>query len=135
VPHLLMLNPFVSKLVLIARICCDPGARPCTWLSWTSWGSPGPTACVCLCLSGWHPIPQAFWLYHTAWLHLQASHSSLISIQILSHWPPICGYNLISSSSPIEQSAHQIHIFSIWRQGCYRGQRTWILEYFSGIYK
>jgi len=27
---------------------CDQGARVCSWLYWTSWGSPGPTTPVCL---------------------------------------------------------------------------------------
>jgi len=36
----------------LACICCggclNPGTGPCTWICWTSWGSPGPTVHVCL---------------------------------------------------------------------------------------
>ena len=30
-----------------SRGCRDSGARPCTWICWTSWSSPGPTARAC----------------------------------------------------------------------------------------
>lgn len=49
--------------------CHNPGLRPCTSICWVSQGSPGPIAEDCLGLFGWHPIPQASWLYHTAWCH------------------------------------------------------------------
>ena len=47
------------------RGCHNPGARPCTWIYWTSWCSPGPTAWACLDLSEWHPIPWACQPHHT----------------------------------------------------------------------
>lgn len=45
----------------------DPGATPCTWICWISWGSPGPTAHACL--SGWHPISWAHQLLGVIYKH------------------------------------------------------------------
>jgi len=39
-------------------------------------------------------------------------HSSLLSLQIWSHWPPLSGLNPAANSSSIEQSTHQIHMES-----------------------
>ena len=36
----------------------DPGAGPCAWPCWTSWGSHRPTSRACPGPSGWHPVPQ-----------------------------------------------------------------------------
>jgi len=59
-------------LVLIDNeVCHNPGARPCPYICWTSWGSPGLTARACLGLSGWHPVHQECWQLCTAWCHLQ----------------------------------------------------------------
>jgi len=44
--------------------------------------------------------------------------SLLISIQTLSCWPLLSGLNSAASSSFIEQTTHQIHIFPIWGEGC-----------------
>jgi len=48
-------------------------------------------------------------------------HLPLISIWILSHWPPLSGYDLTTSFLSIKQSTQQIHIFPLWREGCYGG--------------
>ena len=45
--------------------------------------------------------------------------SSLISIQTLRQWLPFSGFNPEASSSSIEQTTRHIHIFPIWREGCY----------------
>jgi len=45
--------------------CYNPGARPCIWVCWTSWGSPGPTSPACLGPSGCHPAPQVCWSHYT----------------------------------------------------------------------
>ena len=86
----------------------------------------GPTAPVCLGDSEWHPVPQACQPHAIAWCYLQTycectrSHcwchwwrcyralvpvltpeeqqSSSISIWTSSHWPPLPGYNLTTSS-------------------------------------
>lgn len=43
---------------------------------------------------------------------------TIYHMQTLSHWPTLPGYFWTSSSS-IRQFTHQIHIFPIWREGCY----------------
>lgn len=69
--------PCGSAPSLHSPVCTDsrsyhnPGARPCIWVNWTSWGSPGPTAQASLGLSQWHPVPQMYQLHHAAWRHLQ----------------------------------------------------------------
>ena len=50
-------------------------------------------------------------------------HSSLISIQTLSHGS---GLDPAAISLSIEQSTHQIHVFPIWREGSYNHRMTWV---------
>jgi len=132
-----------------SRGCHGPGARPCTWICWTSWDSPQSTPRACLGLSGWHSFPQAYWPHPTAWCHQQicwwciqshcqchwkrvryskvlgpaftpeGHHSSLITIWTWRHWTSLSLYNLVTSSLSVSQSTHQIHICPIWREGCY----------------
>ena len=52
--------------------CPNPAAGSCTWPCWTCWGSHRPTYQACLGPSGWRPVPQACWLHHLAWCHLQS---------------------------------------------------------------
>jgi len=116
----------------------------CTWICWTSWGSPGHTAQACLGPSRWHPVPLVCWLHPIAWYRLQTCwgctwphcwshwwrcqrvpaliheghHMSLIFIQTWSHWPPLSGPDFAASSLSIDKSTNQIWIFPIWRKGC-----------------
>jgi len=39
---------FLPPACISREGCLDPGARSCSWICWTSWGSPGPTAQACL---------------------------------------------------------------------------------------
>ena len=48
-----------------------------------------------------------------------SQYRSVITIQTLSRWPPLCGFSPAVSSSSSKQSTHQIHTFPIWREGCY----------------
>ena len=125
--------------------CHDPGARPCTWIYSTSCCLPGPPVQTSLGLCEWHSVSQVCQSHHKVWCHLQTCwgysqfhcqyvtdenvkapapvltperhHLSLMSIWTLRHWPPLFRYVFIT----IEQSTHQIHILSIWREWCYRG--------------
>jgi len=49
---------------------------------------------------------------------LVGHHLSPISVWTLSHWPPLSGYDLMTSFSSIKEFTHQIHIFPIRREGC-----------------
>jgi len=62
---------FIPSACIDIGGCHNSGAKSCTRLFWTSWGTAGPTAWACLGLSGWHPVPQTNWPYHTASCHLQ----------------------------------------------------------------
>ena len=59
------LYSFHPPACIASGYCIDSGARPCTWIYWTSWGSPGPTVQACLCSTGWHPTSWAYRLDHT----------------------------------------------------------------------
>lgn len=64
----------------------DPGVRPCTWIYWTTYDSPGPTAWTCLCLSGWHPVSHVCWPHFTAWHHQFKNvpfYSTFYSVELL----------------------------------------------------
>ena len=49
----------------------SPGAGPCTWSCWTSWGLHMPTSQTCQSPSGWHPFPPACQPHDTTVCHQQ----------------------------------------------------------------
>jgi len=51
--------------------CLDASATPCTWPSWTSLGSHGPTSPACLGPSGCLPFLPVYQLHRSAWCHPQ----------------------------------------------------------------
>ena len=78
-----MLNPFVTHAG--SKGCHNPGIKPCTCICWTSWCSPGPSAWVCLGLSGWHPVPWACLPHHTVLCHLK-NHWGCTWSHCQCHW-------------------------------------------------
>ena len=80
-----LLSRAAPSLFIDAGGCPNLGAGPCTWPCWTSWGSHRPTSPDCPHPSGWHPVPQACQLYHTAWCSLQTCQGCAWS-HCLCHW-------------------------------------------------
>ena len=122
--------------------------RPYTWLYGNSWGSPGPTAQVCLGPSGWHPVLQMCLLHHIAWCQTfwgcnQFNYQSYWQRFLKEHWSQyrylrditvhlspsrhwttdhyLLGTILHPLPHLSKKSTHQIHILPIWREWCCGG--------------